>query len=94
MNFQIFSRRFDDGFMIVGEAEVPNPNYEGKANPFISISDSGEIMEAGLLPIDARYWADALPVTRPERNFVVRELGGHQIVDILTRIVQKSENRG
>jgi len=94
MNFQIFSRRFDDGFLVVGEAEVPNPKYEGKANPYFSVTDSGEIMEAGLLPIDARYWADAVKVSREERNFVVRELGGHQIVDILTRIVQKSENRG
>jgi len=88
MKFEIYGQRFSDDVLVAGEKEVPNPQYDGKCIPVISIrKNTGEVMETRLEPVDSDYWANADVVTHPVYSFIVQELGGEENITAMLEVI-------
>ena len=88
MNFKVYQRQFEDGYRVVGNQAVENPDYDGKSYPCI-IFYEGESHDC-LISEDSEYWFDASSRDRSVHSFVVHELGGREkVVERLEKIAQK-----
>jgi len=95
MEYNIYGRNFYDGVMIVVSQEVDNPQYDGKAYPYIEVlRNTAEIVNTGFMAKDDDFWADAFVFSPGGQNsmhaFVHAAFGSKEKISaILDGIITK-----